>query len=180
MRWLAVPILLAALFTCAPGQIKVKDKGSAKVAADKSKPVRRGIEDWYARNNEGFREKDLAALMGLRTEDFHTVTPDGKANDRAFMEQRTRNFLAAIERWISLKFEIGTIEVDGNLASAYVTQDTVRMQRLPDGTIHKVQAKAIQRETFRLTPEGWKLHKVDDIKDLGLYVDGKRVERKGG
>jgi hypothetical protein len=61
-----------------------------------------------------------------------------------------------------------------------VTQDTVRMQRRSDGNIHKVQSKAVQRETFRLTKQGWKLYKVDDIKDLGLFIDGVRVERKGG
>ena len=132
---------------------------------------------WYARNTGGFQRKDLAAIMALRTEDFHTLTPDGKTNDRAFMEQRTKNFLAGIVKWLSLKFEIGTIEVDGDTAAAYVTQDTVRMQRLGDGTIHKVRSQAIQRETFRLTPDGWKLCKVDDIKDLGVFVDGKRLER---
>jgi len=180
MRWFTLTLLLLALVSLAPAQVKVKQKGPTPVVADKSKPVRRGLEEWYARNNDGFRKKDLAALMALRTEDFHTLTPDGKTNDRAFMEERTKNFLAGIVKWISIKIKIGTIEVNGDLAAAYVTQDTVRMQRRPDGKVHKVQSKAIQRETFRHTPSGWKLYMVDDIKDLGLFIDGKRVERQGG
>lgn len=31
--------------------------------------------------------------------------------------------------------------------------------------------------TRRRTAEGWRLHKVDDIKDLGLFVNGKRIAK---
>lgn len=48
---------------------------------DKSKPVRRAIEDWYARNVEAFKAKDVSAVMALRTDDFHTMLPDGKVNN---------------------------------------------------------------------------------------------------
>jgi ketosteroid isomerase-like protein len=152
---------------------KVKVKNDKTIVRDKSKPVRRGIEDWYARNIEAFRAKDVAAVMALRTEDFHTVTPDGKVNSRADMEAYTKRFLGRIVHFISLDFQIGTIDVQGDLASADVTQDTVRMQRFPDGTLHKVQAGAVQRETWKKTAEGWKMHRVDNIQDAGLFVDDK-------
>ena len=165
-------LFLAALLAVGVSAAQDKDKDKDK---DKSKPVRAGIEDWYVRNTAAFRAKDLQAVMALRTPDFHTLTPDGRTNDYAFMEERTRAFLDRIVSWISLEFEVGTIEVHGDLASATITQDTVRMQRLPDGTVHKVQAKAVQRETFRLTSEGWRLYKVDDIEDLGTWVDDARI-----
>jgi ketosteroid isomerase-like protein len=169
---LAVAMLLA---TPVVAQQKVKEKGDRSVVADKSKPVRRGIEDWYAQNTAAFKARDAKAVMALRTPDFHTLTSDGRTNDYKFMEERTKLFVERIVEWISLKFEIGTIEVEGDLVWAYVTQDTVRMQRFPDGSVHKVQAKAVQREWFRRTPEGWRLYKVDDIKDLGTWVDGVRL-----
>jgi ketosteroid isomerase-like protein len=173
----AVVLFLALLILpSVHAQIKVKDKGEKSIVADKSKPVRRGIEDWYAQNTAAFRAKDLKALMALRTPDFHTLTPDGKTNDYKFMEERTRAFIERIVEWVSLTFEIGTIETSGDLAWAYVTQDTVRMQRFPDGTVHRVQAKAAQRETFRLTPDGWRLYKVDDIRDLGVWIDGVKFD----
>ncbi|MEX2244748.1 MAG: nuclear transport factor 2 family protein [Trueperaceae bacterium] len=173
-----VVLLAVALLVATPvvAQIKVKDKGSRSIVADKSKPVRKGIEDWYAQNTAAFRARDLKAVMTLRTADFHTLTPDGRTNDFKFMEERTRTFLDRIVEWVSLKFEIGTIEVDGDLAWAYITQDTTRMQRLADGTVHKVQARAIQRETFRRTSDGWRLYKVDDIKDLGTWIDGVKID----
>jgi ketosteroid isomerase-like protein len=156
-----------------PSDSKVKVKHDKTTVRDKSKPVRKAIEDWYARNMEAFNAKDVAAVMALRTDDFHTITPDGKVNTRADMETRTKLFLDRIDHFISQDYRIGTIEVEGDLASADVTQKTVRMQRLPDGTLHKVEAGAVQRETWRKTAEGWKLYLVDQIRDTGVFVDDK-------
>ena len=157
----------------APNDLKVKVKAGKTIVRDKSKPVRRAIEDWYARNMEAFKAKDLAAIMALRTDDFHTITPDGKINTRADMEMRTKSFLARIDHFISQENQIGTIEVDGDLVSADITQKTVRMQRFPDGMLHKVESGAVQRETWRMTTEGFKLYRVDNIRDGGLLVDDK-------
>ena len=156
---------------------KVKVKNSKTTERDKSKPVRKAIEDWYVRNMDAFKAKDVTAIMALRTDDFHTITPDGQVNTRADMQARTISFLDRIDHFISQDNQIGTIEVEGDLASADVTQKTVRMQRFPDGTLHKVQAGAVQRETWRKTAEGWKLYRVDNIRDSGVLVDDKPIQR---
>jgi ketosteroid isomerase-like protein len=180
-------LLVALVFTClspfaqsqnAQSQVsqhgsKVKVKNGKAIIRDKSKPVRKAIEDWYARNMEAFKAKDVAAIMALRTDDFHTITPEGKVNTRADMETRTRLFLDRIDHFISQDNQIGTIEVQGNLASADITQKTVRMQRFPDGTLHKVESGVVQRETWKQTAEGWKLYRVDNIRDGGRFVDDK-------
>lgn len=156
---------------------KVKVKGGKSVERDKSKPVRKAIEEWYAHNIAAFNAKDVAAVMALRTDDFHTVTPDGKVNTRADMEAYTKRLLDRIDHFISQEFQIGTIDVQGDLASADVTQKTVRMQRLPDGTLHKVEATAVQRETWKRTAQGWKLYIVDNVRDTGVLVDDQRYKR---
>jgi len=69
-----------------------------------------------------YKAKDVAAVMALRTDDFHTITPDGKVNARADMEAYTQRFLKRIDHFISEDFQLGTIEVQGDLASADVTQ----------------------------------------------------------
>jgi len=152
---------------------KIKIKGVKSKERDKSKPVRRAIEAWYDRNIEAFNAKDVAAIMALRTDDFHSITPDGKVNQRADMEAYTRRLLDRIDHFLSQEFQIGTIDLEGDLASAEVTQKTIRMQRLPDETLHKVEADAVQRETWKLTNVGWKLYKVDNIRSTGLFVDDK-------
>ena len=155
------------------GDRKVKTKNERIIVRDKSKPVRKAIEEWYSRNIQAFKAKDVAAVMALRTADFQTTTPDGKVNTRSDMEAYTQRFLGRIDRFISLDFGIGTIQVDGDLASADVTQATVRMQRLPNGSLHKVEARAVQRETWKKTPDGWKLHRVEDVRSEGVWVDDK-------
>ena len=185
MMRLAASVALAVAVTCplasavqpqsgpSGGDLKIKVKDGRTIVRDKSKPVRKAIGEWYERNVAAFNAKDVAAIMALRTEDFHTVTPDGKVNTRADMEARTRQFVDRIDHFLSQDNQIGTIEVNGDLASAYVTQRTVRMQRFPDGTLHKVEAGAIQRETWKKTADGWKLYRVDDIRDSGILVDDR-------
>ena len=155
---------------------KVKVKNGKLIERDKSKPVRRAIEAWYDLNIEAFNKKDVAAITALRTDDFHTTTPDGKLNTRADMEAYTRRLLDRIDHFISQDFEIGTIDVQGDLASADVTQKTVRMQRLPDGTLHKVEARVVQRETWKHTAQGWKMYTVDNIRDSSILIDDKAYQ----
>jgi ketosteroid isomerase-like protein len=158
-------------------EVKVKSKSGKFIARDKSKPVRKAIEAWYQQNTEAFKRKDVAAVMALRTDDFHTVLPDGTRNTRADMQAYTERLLGRIEQFISLEFRIEAIDVRGELASADVTQKTVRMQRLSDGQLHKVESRAVQKETWRKTAAGWKLYRVDDIRDKGLFIDGNLVRR---
>src|SRR5687768_16110699 len=133
----------------APGKYKIKVKAGRSLDRDKSKPVRKEIEEWYARNIAAFKAKDVAAIMSLRTDDFHTVTPDGKLNTWADMEAYTKLFLGRIDHFLSLEFQIEVIDVHGDIASADVIQKTLRMQRLPDGNLHKVEASVVQRETWK-------------------------------
>jgi len=173
LAFLALLLLSPDPLTAAP-ETSVKVKGDRTVVKDKSKPVRHAIEEWYDRNKAAFAAKDVAAIMSLRTPDFHTLTPDGKTNTFADMEARTQGFLAPIDHFVSQDIEIGTIEVEGDLASADVHQRTVRMQRLPGGdALHEVDSSVVQRETWKLTTEGWKLYRVDRIRKGETLVDGK-------
>lgn len=165
-------------------EVTTKSKGGKPHGRDKFKSVRKAIEAWYAQNVEAFKRKDVAAVMALRSDDFHTVLPDGTKNTRADMQAYTERFLGRIEQWVSLDFQIGAIDVrdrfgdeKGKFASADVTQKTVRMQRLPDGQLHKVESGAVQRETWKETAQGWKLYRVDNIRDSGLYIDGQLIRR---
>jgi len=189
-------LILLALALPVHGQVKIKDGR----VIDKSKPVRRALEAWYQRNVRAFAAKDVAAIMALRTPDFHTVTLDGATHTRAEMETRTTAFLRAVDHFIAQQNDIGTIELgagcapDGDQpnaldhsvacnastqwASADVHQHLVRMARIPDGTLHKIETSVTQRETFRLTPSGWQLYRVDNIRDSRVLVDDQ--PRKSG
>jgi len=111
--------------------------------------------------------------MALRTDDFHAVTADSVLHYRAEMEQSTRALLDGIDRWISLTFEIDSLEVSGDLARAVVRQHADRIARRNDGLVHHVETWVTQREIWRRTSEGWKLSRVDSIRDQRRLIDGK-------
>jgi ketosteroid isomerase-like protein len=146
---------------------------SQPTATADTSAVRREIEHWYDENARAFRAEDVDAIMALRTEDFHTVTPDGEVRDRAAMENYTIGFLNSIDRWISLSFDLDSLEVSGDQARAIVRQHLVRMALRPDGLVHHVETWATQRETWRRTPGGWKLYRVDSVRDQRRLVDGQ-------
>src|SRR5258708_5401852 len=102
-------IVVAALFalSCSLAWVthsqsgpKVKVKGGKLIEHDKSKPVRKAIEAWYDLNIEALNKKDEAAIIALRTDDFHTTTPEGKLNTRADMEAYTKQLLDRIDHFI--------------------------------------------------------------------------------
>lgn len=135
--------------------------------------VRRELEQWYEKNKNAFAAKDLRAIMALRADDFHAVGPDSVASNRAAMEERTQGLLNGINRWISQSFDLDSIKISGDLASAVVRQHVVRMALRPDGLVHHVETWATQNETWRKTPGGWKLYRVDGVRDQRRLVDGK-------
>src|SRR5688572_19031887 len=188
MKYLFLLVGLALAFSCFPqliaqantacpyelqGDQKLKVKDGNTIVRDKSKPVRKAIEDWYERNTEAFEAKDVAAIMALRAADFHTITPDGRTNTLSDMKAYTERFLGMIDRFVSREFHIAAIKGGGGLASTGGTQKSSRMQRFPGGTLQKVEAGVVQRETWKKTTEGCKLCRVDNIRGSCLLVDGK-------
>jgi len=135
--------------------------------------VRRELRQRYDENARAYLAKDFGAIMALRTDDFHSETPDGVVRDRAAMDEYIRGFLNGIDRWISTKFDIDSLEVSGDLARAIVRQHADRMALRSDGKVHHVETWVTQRETWRKTPAGWKLYRVDSLRDQRRLVDGQ-------
>lgn len=135
--------------------------------------VRRQLERQYELNRQAFLKEDLDAIMALRTDDFQTVGPDNQTRGRAAMRQYTAGLLNGIERWNELTFAIDSLEIVGDEAQAIVRQHLDRMALRPDGKVHHVETWATQREIWLRTPAGWKLRRVDSVRDQRRLVDGK-------
>jgi len=171
---LAMRFLMAIAMLCAMGCAgTAKSPPSEHLSALDSAAVRRELQLRYDENRRAFLAKDFNAIMALRTDDFHAVTPDSVLHYRAEMEQSTRALLDGIDRWISLTFEIDSLEVSGDLARAVVRQHADRIARRNDGLVHHVETWVTQREIWRRTSEGWKLSRVDSIRDQRRLIDGK-------
>lgn len=158
--WRVPALLLAAAAAC------------GCFASRPATTVRAELEAVYEVNRQAFFRKDLEAIMALRTPDFHTVTADGKLQDRAAMEHYIQGILNGIDRWIDVTFEIQRLEVVGDEARATVRQHADRMALRPDGKVHHVETWVTQRETWRRTAAGWRMARVDSLRDQRRIIDG--------
>jgi ketosteroid isomerase-like protein len=167
---LAISWLLAlGLLGCASGAKHVAVSGDSPTLAE----ARRGIEEGYRRNRAAFLAKDVKAVMALRTEDFYAIGPDGTRRDRDAMETYTVGLLNGIKRWITIEFVIDSLALDVREADATLKQHLIRMALRPDQKVHRVETWATQRERWRWTAEGWKLARVDQVRDQKRLVDGR-------
>jgi ketosteroid isomerase-like protein len=168
MRILHALLVIAAGPAPAGGSLAAQLPGTTDTAV-----VRRELEQWYEENQRAFRAMDVAAIMALRSEGFHTVAPDGTVRSRTQVEQYTQELLRGIDRWIELDFDLDSLEVAGDTARAVVRQHIIRMARRMDGQVHHLETWVTQRESWLKTPQGWKLHRVDGIHDQRRLIDGQ-------
>ncbi|HJQ12031.1 MAG TPA: nuclear transport factor 2 family protein [Gemmatimonadaceae bacterium] len=147
--------------------------GSALTLACASGGVRQELERAYALNRKAFLDRDVDAVMALRTADYYTIAPDGQVRDREAMRQYTIGFLNGVVKWIDTRFDIDSLQMVNGDAVAIVRQYADRMGLRPDGQVHHIQTWVTQRETWRKTADGWKLRVVDQVHDQRRLVDGK-------
>jgi hypothetical protein len=154
---------------------KVKTKSDRTVVTDKSKPVRRALEQQYEAQRRALLAKDLNAVMALRTPDFSVYMSNGQVWDFETSKNYTRVGFEQVEENLEIRFDIGVIEVEGEHAAAEIHQ-TWRRRQMKAGRVRLVETSARQRETWRNTPAGWRLERIDKIRPGAWYVDGKRID----
>ena len=139
--------------------------------------VRKELDAQYAKLAEAHDRRDLKAIVGLKTADFHAIFPDGRVGDSKVMEQYSKTFLESNLPPYNVRVSIQKLTVSENklIAVAEVLQEATRYRELA-GKRRKVDTSVRQRETWARTPEGWKLKCVDSVRDQKRFVDGQRVD----
>jgi hypothetical protein len=139
--------------------------------------VRKELEAQYQRLAEAHEKRDLRAIVGLKTADFHAIFPDGRVGDAQVMEQYSRQFLENNQPPYNIRVTIQELVVSDNklIAVAEVFQEATRYREL-EGKRRRVDTSVRQRETWAKTSDGWKLKSVDNVRDQRRFVDGKRVD----
>ena len=169
-------ILLSCLLAPpADDPVIVKEKADRIVVKDKTKPIRRALEIQYARLDAAVENRDFEAFQALRTADFHTLDEHGNPHTPQQMADRARRMLERIQPPIRTHNDILVIDARGSEAKATVRQYFSKMLPLA-GELRKVETWVTQDETWTLTPDGWKLRFVDNVRDGETYVDGKRID----
>jgi ketosteroid isomerase-like protein len=154
---------------------KIKVKDDRVIVRDKSKPVRRALEEMYAKIAEAQRNEDIEALRATRTPDFTVDTANGEKWDLETSLNYSRTGFQQVESNISISNTIENLDVHGDVAVAVVHQQWSRMQ-MKRGKLRRVDTEAIQTETWVNTKDGWKLQHIGDIKPGAWYIDGKRID----
>jgi hypothetical protein len=183
---------------------KIKVKDDRVIVRDKSKPVRRALEEQYAKIAEAQRNEDIEALRATRTPDFTVDLPNGQKWDLDTAMNYSRAGFQQVESNIHISNTIESLDVrevspcallDGRAtapddrspapddrsaapcyqAVAVVHQRWSRMQ-MKGGKLRRVDTEAIQTETWVRTKDGWRLRHIGNVKPGAWYVDGKRVD----
>ena len=166
---------LAMPFATDESSSKVKIKDDSVVIKDKSKPVRRALEDSYARLAEAIEKNDAEVILAFRHPEFSAIDFQDRRWSTEEMEARTRQMVDLIKPPIDAGFELGIIDVNGEEAVVTIRQSFSRMQMMA-GQLRKVETSVTQDETWTKTQQGWRLRFVQNVHDMEWYVDGKRVE----
>jgi len=169
MKRIAPGFVAALLFTLAAATLARAQNTEATVRAE--------LDARYTELARAHDRKDLAAIVAMKTSDFHAIFPDGKVGDAKAMEEYSRQFLAANEPPFNIRVRILELSVSANqlIAVAEVQQEVSRFRELA-GKSRRVDTSVRQRETWSKIGNVWKLKSVDNVRDQKRFVDGKRVD----
>jgi len=157
-------------------QYKFKAKGGRVVLRDKSEGsvfVRRELEAVFAERVKAVKNKDAEAQIAQVSPDYSATQPNGQTLNYdqivAYMRRGAEQFVSVTD----LSITIESLMVRGNEAIVDARQKFSRTQRLRDGNIHNVETGVLQREIWVRTVEGWRLKRVDNLREQKFLVDGR-------
>jgi ketosteroid isomerase-like protein len=125
---------------------------------------------------KAFAARDVAAVLATRSPQMEVFGPQGQHDDAKTMEQYTRRWFEMNKPPIEVKFTILSTRVRGDdEATVTVLQQATRYQELA-GKRRQNQHRVTQDETWIRTAEGWRIRKVENIRDVKRWIDGKRID----
>jgi hypothetical protein len=139
--------------------------------------VKKVLDERYESLARAMNERDLNKILSFRTDDFHSIGPDGRVLDNLMMKEYTQQFISNNIPPYNIKNSIINLKLSYNkiVAAADVLQEVVRQREL-SGKIREVKTSVLQTETWIYDGKEWKLKLVDNVHDQKRFVDGKRVD----
>jgi uncharacterized protein DUF4440 len=158
-------------------QCEFERKGDIFRMRDKSEPcvsVLKELEAVFAERVKAVKNIDVEAQVAQVSPDYSATEPNGQTltYDQIVAYIRLgRQQIISVQDF-SLIIEGLTIRGDEAIVEAR-QQNFSRTQRLRDGNVHNVLTGVLQREIWVRTAKGWKLKRVDNLRDRKFLVDGK-------
>ena len=151
-------------------QVKVRDASSA------ARRVRRELEAVFARRIQAVKNKDAETQISQVSPDYSALEPNGQTLN---YEQIANYMRRGAEQFVAVTYLTVTIEtltLRDNEAVIDARQRFARTQRLRDGNIHCVVTGVLQQETWVRASDGWKLRRVENLRERSVMVDGRPVD----
>jgi hypothetical protein len=156
-------------FVAKDGRVQMSDKSKACIL------VLQELEAVFAERVKAVKNKDAEAQIAQVSPDYSATLPNGQTLNyeqiAAYMKRGAEQFVAVLDSSITIE----SLTLRGNEAIVDARQKTSRTQRLRDGNEHNVVTGVLQRETWVRRAEGWKLRRVDNLREQSVMVDGQPV-----
>ena len=146
---------------------------SAGAQAGDTATVRKKLERAYAENSAAYTRGDLLGVMALRDSAFHSVSADGRVQDRAALEHYVQGIMNGVRKWNSMTVTIDSLRVVGDTAFAITDQHLDRMALRADNQVHHVETWVTQREVWIRRGGRWLMWRVDQLRNQRRLVDGR-------
>jgi hypothetical protein len=172
MRRIVPPLLLlasASLASCA----HAPRTGTAPDPASAMLTVQQALDNAHAQDAHAFYRMSIDEVMALRTDDFQWIAGSSGTRTELETEAWLARLFTRVQEINDMASDIEGLALDGDEARAVVRQRMSRLQRLPDGDLHRVEIWTTQRETWVHTDKGWKLRRVEVTETPTVTVDGK-------
>ncbi|HKR63463.1 MAG TPA: nuclear transport factor 2 family protein [Thermoanaerobaculia bacterium] len=156
--------------------LRIGSKGFKRTAIERPAPadVAQALVAAYRTLEQAVDAKDFDAFQATRTDDFATIPPDSPPRNARFMATRARGLLAGIQPPVHTHNDFLTLTLRGDEAIATVRQHFARRQPNREGVVRRVETSVTQRETWRRTPQGWKLVFVDEVHDNVRWAEDEK------
>lgn len=139
--------------------------------------ARQEIQAQIDKNLAARASRDSSAFWSIFTADYRYRAYDGEVVTR---EEAASGFLQSLASEVPgstrTKITIDSLFVAGDTAIVYTKQHYARSQRSNDSTSHELVTNVGHRERWVRTPEGWKVHFLEEISEGPFTMDGHPIE----
>jgi ketosteroid isomerase-like protein len=157
--------ILAALILVASAAVTARADDEA---------VRKEIQALYDHWLDGWKSKDITAIMSPLVPDFVYTNSNGKVRNRKQIESDWKDALKLYKSIERLSLSAGEVTLHGNEASDVSTWKFSGVYTDPQGKDRPATELFTSRDTLVRTPNGWMFKRSKDLKVV-VTVDGKPV-----
>lgn len=149
----------------------INDMGENYYALGDTTGVRAAIIERYRLFDKSVMEKNLAAHLSLKTNDFSSIDQAGNAGSPKLVRERSVRLFDEMKDQIRIISKAESFEFMEDTVKVIVLQTFNRNQLIAGKTRH-IESSIRERDNWLLTKEGWKLVLVDNIRPISRIVDG--------